>query len=104
MPDGIDSREIAVPVSLEQAGPYLNSMAQTIEDELMTLRNQLQPVLDTWDGENKRNYEVLQQEWNTAADGLLGPEGVLGQVAHAMNITWQNYTDCEWANVKTWKH
>ncbi|MFI7608280.1 WXG100 family type VII secretion target [Micromonospora sp. NPDC049366] len=101
---GIDSREIAVPVDLDQAGPFLNNMAQTIEDELIKLRNLLQPVLDSWDGENKRYYEGLQLEWNVAAEGLLGPQGVLGQIAHAMNVTWQNYTDCEWTNVQTWKH
>lgn len=26
------------------------------------------------------------------ADGLFGPDGVLGRIAHAMNVNWNNYT------------
>ncbi|RKR89420.1 WXG100 family type VII secretion target [Micromonospora pisi] len=101
---GIDSREIAVPLDLEHAGPYINSVAFTISDDLTRLRNQLQPVLDSWSGEAQTYYAGLQNEWNIAAEGLLGPEGVLGQIAQAMNVTWSNYTECEWANVQTWQH
>jgi hypothetical protein len=35
---------------------------------------------------------------------LLGPDGVLGQIAHAMNVNWGNYTEAEWANISGWKH
>jgi hypothetical protein len=45
----------------------------------------------------------LQGEWNLAADGLFGPTGVLGKIAYSLNLSWANYSDCEWANVKTWQ-
>jgi uncharacterized protein YukE len=104
MNNGIDSRHLAVPLDLEHAGPYINSVAQQASDELTQLRNRLQPVLEIWCGDAMDYYSGLQDEWNIAAEGLLGPEGVLGTIAHAMNITWKNYTECEWANVQTWKH
>ncbi|MFF5076585.1 WXG100 family type VII secretion target [Actinoplanes sp. NPDC000266] len=100
----IESSHLRVPVELEDAGTRLNAKAQQIEDELTRLRNELQPILDSWQGQTREYYEGLQNEWNIAAEGLLGQEGVLGQIAQAMRITWQNYTDCEWANVQTWKH
>lgn len=102
--ESIDAREIAVPLDLADAGTYISSMAGSISDELTKLRQQLQPVLDSWSGQTKEYYSGLQTEWNISAEGLLGPEGVLGQIAHAMNVTWDNYTACEWANVQTWQH
>lgn len=102
----IEDRQITVPVDLEHAGPYINGMATTISDELRTLRNNLAPVLDSpmWVGAAQTYYGGLQTEWNIAAEGLFGPEGVLGRIAHAMNLTWGNYVDCEWSNQQTWKH
>jgi hypothetical protein len=47
---------------------------------------------------------VAQQEWNVAAEGLFGPNGILGEIAQAMNVNWGNYTDAEWSNIKTWRH
>ncbi|MEV6007917.1 hypothetical protein AB0M29_13995 [Streptomyces sp. NPDC051976] len=40
----------------------------------------------------------------SAANGLFGPDGVLGRIAHAMDLSWGNYSDAEWSNVSTWKH
>jgi uncharacterized protein YukE len=101
---GVDGREIHVPVDLEHAGPYINGIAAAVSDELKQLRTKLEPILASWSGQAQEGYAGLQDEWNIAAEGLLGPEGVLGQIAHAMNVTWSNYTDCEWANVQTWQH
>jgi uncharacterized protein YukE len=101
---GVDSREIAVPVDLEHAGPYIAGVAETISEKLTRLRGKLEPILGSgWTGHAQAQYAGLQDEWNIAAEGFLGPEGVLGQIAQAMNVTWANYTDCEWANVQSWQ-
>jgi hypothetical protein len=42
-------------------------------------------------------------EWNIAAEGLFGPGGVLGQISSALNLSWNNYSECEWANLRTWR-
>jgi uncharacterized protein YukE len=70
---------------------------------LDALKRKLAPLAEVWDGQAMVEYETLQAEWNTAAEGLFGPSGVLGQIAHALNINWVNYTEAEWSNVKTWQ-
>jgi WXG100 family type VII secretion target len=98
-----DATPIAVPTDLEGAGAYLNGMAATISEELSALWNQLSPLQSTWTGSAATYYAGLQQEWDTAAAGLFAPDGVLGQVAHAMNVNWGNYSNAEADNTKTWQ-
>lgn len=98
-----DSTPIAVPADLEGAGAYINGMASAISDELSSLWNQLSPLQGTWTGSAATYYQGLQEEWNTAAAGLFAPDGVLGQIANAMNVNWGNYSDAEADNTKTWQ-
>jgi hypothetical protein len=93
---------LRVPLELEEAGSRMSTYAATIEGQLNWLKTRLAPLKDHWQGPAQSYYEELQTEWNVAADGLLGPEGVCGDIAMALNLAWNNYTDCEWANVKTW--
>jgi WXG100 family type VII secretion target len=99
----IDSIPIAVPTDLEGVGAWLNQQAGTISDELAALANQLAPLQSTWTGQAATYYEQLQAEWNMAANGLFGPDGVLGQIATAMGVNWNNYSEAEWNNTKTWQ-
>jgi len=99
----IDTSTIMVQDELSGAGAYINGQALTISDELNALKQQLAPLQDFWTGQAAALYESYQQEWNAAALGLFGPDGVLGAIARAMNVTWGNYSDCEWANVQTWQ-
>ncbi|WP_405883132.1 WXG100 family type VII secretion target [Streptomyces sp. NBC_01136] len=101
---GIEGTPIKVPLDLEAAGATINAKAQTITEELHALWSKLQPLEATWMGQAHAYYDGLQQEWNTAAAGLFAPEGVLGQIASAMHVTWGNYADSEAANSATWKH
>jgi WXG100 family type VII secretion target len=103
MPDVAGAR-LVVPAELQAAGTFINGVAAAIEGELSALRNLLMPLEDTWIGAAKTYYQGLQNEWNVAADGLFGPNGVLGQIAQTMNLNWNNYTDTESANVRTWQH
>ncbi|MYS19077.1 WXG100 family type VII secretion target [Streptomyces sp. DvalAA-14] len=100
----IDGSSIVVKDDLSTAGATINGMALQIADELHKLIGQLQPLMDTWTGSAATYYEGLQAEWNFAAEGLLGPNGVLGEIAQAMHVNWANYSEAEWANVQTWKH
>jgi uncharacterized protein YukE len=102
MPD-VSGSMLAVPSNLQGAGTYINGAAALIEGELVALKNQLAPLMESWTGAAQSYYEGLQMEWNVAADGLFGPTGVLGVIAQAMNLNWNNYTDCEWSNVQTWQ-
>ncbi|WCN83233.1 WXG100 family type VII secretion target [Micromonospora sp. LH3U1] len=95
---------LRVPAELELAGQQLNTKATEIVGQLDSLIGKLVPLQDTWEGPAQSYYQGLQNEWNVAADGLFGPTGVLGQIAAAMNVSWNNYADSEWANVRTWKN
>lgn len=101
----IDGTPIFVAEGLSAAGPWLNSQAAICTDDLSALRAQLAPLAEAWTmSQAATYYQGLQQEWNIAAEGLFGPEGVLGQIAHAMNVNWGNYSNAEWSNISTWKH
>jgi WXG100 family type VII secretion target len=102
MADIMNSR-LQVPPELEGAGAMMNRTAATIEGQLITLRGQLVPLEDSWQGPAQDSWHGLQAQWNYAADGLFGPNGVLGAIASALNLSWDNYCDCEWANVRTWR-
>jgi WXG100 family type VII secretion target len=102
MPD-VAGTPLSVPTDLQTAGTQLNSQAQGIVDQLDALKAQLAPLADTWVGPAASYYQPLQAEWNMAAEGLFGPTGVLGQIANALNLAWNNYSECEWANVKGWQ-
>jgi WXG100 family type VII secretion target len=96
------SDNLRVPPELEGAGGKMAGHAATIEGYLNTLKGKLDPLKDYWQGPAQQYYQDLQAEWNAAAEGLLGPTGVCGDISSALNLAWNNYTDCEWANVKTW--
>jgi uncharacterized protein YukE len=95
-----DSIPIGVQHELSTAGATVNAKAQEIADELASLAAYLQTV--PWAGTAAQQYHDLQDEWNSAANGLFGPDGVLGQIAQALDITWGNYSEAEWANTTTW--
>jgi len=101
----VDSAPIFVSEELGNVGPTLNAKALAIADELKKLKDELAPLQDSWrESQAATFYQDMQNEWDIAADGLLGPDGILGQISQAMHINWGNYTEAEWSNVSTWKH
>jgi len=101
----IDGSQIYVGEGLGAAGNWLNAKAETVAGELEALRAKLVPLQDAWTkSQAAAYYQDMQTEWNIGAEGLLGPNGVLGQIAHTMKVNWGNYTDAEWSNISTWKH
>lgn len=99
----IEGSTLRVPPELEFAGGQMATTAQLVDGQLSDLKAKLVPLQDYWQGPAQSYYQEVQAEWNVAAQGLFGPDGVLGSIANALNLTWNNYTDCEWANVRTWK-
>jgi WXG100 family type VII secretion target len=100
----VDSTPIAVQLdSLEEVQYWMNYRASLITEKLSALAAQLDPLQATWSGQTATYYQGLQQEWDTAAAGLFGPDGVLGDIARAMHIVWNNYSTAEWDNSRTWQ-
>ncbi|WP_432990758.1 WXG100 family type VII secretion target [Dactylosporangium sp. CA-233914] len=102
MPD-IAGSTLQVPPELETAGARMSSTATTISDELIALKAMLAPLEAHWTGTAQPYYEALQAQWNNAARELFGPDGVLGDIASALNLAWRNYSECEWVNTRTWR-
>jgi WXG100 family type VII secretion target len=103
-PSAVESTPISVQLdSLEEVQYWLNDRATIIMDKLQNLASQLDPLEATWSGKAQEYYFGLRQEWNTAAAGLLAPDGVLGEIARAMGIVWNNYSQAEWDNARTWQ-
>lgn len=102
---GIDDIPITVTHDLGQAGPYLVGKADHCVDDLNELRRRLAPLAETWTrSQAAAYYQELQAEWDMAAMGLFGPEGLLSQIARAMNINYGNYENAELSNITTWRN
>ncbi|MGW0298618.1 WXG100 family type VII secretion target [Streptomyces anthocyanicus] len=100
-----DDRPIFVGTDLQDADLRINELAGTIEHELEVLRRRLQPMIETWIAKSSSDYQALKANWDTAAVGLFGDEttgGVLGSIAAMMRVNWNNYSEAEEANRKTW--
>ncbi|MFF2524087.1 WXG100 family type VII secretion target [Streptomyces liangshanensis] len=101
---GFDDVQILVTHELGTAGPTLTNRADECVDELNALKARLAPLADSWTRSQAASfYQEKQAEWDTAALGLFGPEGILAQIAHAMNVNYGNYADAELSNISTWR-
>ncbi|MFI7354878.1 WXG100 family type VII secretion target [Streptomyces avidinii] len=100
----VDGTPIYVGEGLAAAGGWLNARAGEVSGELQGLKSQLIPLADSWrESHAATYYQDMQNEWDLAANGLFGPDGVLGRIAHAMHVNWNNYSDAEWSNMSTWR-
>ncbi|MER5455601.1 MULTISPECIES: WXG100 family type VII secretion target [unclassified Micromonospora] len=102
MTDSMGSR-IRVPPELEFAGARLKSTADELVDMLATLKAKLVPLEESWVGEAREEYVGLQGQWNAGANGLFGVDGALGDIANAANLAWNNYSEAEFSNLRTWR-
>jgi WXG100 family type VII secretion target len=103
----VDGVELHVSPELESAPNQIRAAAETLREELDGLRNDLQPMLDHWQGQTKNMFEPYQEEWNAAAKNLFDPDpeiGHLGAVAQALQEIWDHYVETEQGNAQTWKH
>ncbi|WP_306204564.1 WXG100 family type VII secretion target [Actinoplanes sp. RD1] len=99
----VANSNLRVPAELELAGQQLQAKATLILEQLDALRAKLAPLQDTWQGPAWSYYQDLQNQWNMAAEGLFGENGILGHIASAVNVSWNNYVVSESDNVRTWK-
>jgi WXG100 family type VII secretion target len=103
-PSAIESTPIQVQFeTLGEVQGTLNSRAIAIADQLSALARQLDPLEETWTGATATYFEGLKQEWNTSAAGLFAPDGVLGDIAKAMGLVFDNCSQAEWDNMRTWQ-
>ena len=114
-----DNGQILVGLPLGEAGNNVRNRAAAISTELDALKKRLEPIFalgaptstaatgTAWSGDGQQSYAPYQMAWNNAATGLFGDgdpthPGVLGQIAHLLDVCWINYCNNEQAIVKGW--
>jgi hypothetical protein len=107
MPD-IESSNLQVPAELADAGPHIRTVSANLASELDILQKKLAPLAQTWTGNAYQYFTGLQQEWNLASlglwgDGSQGNMGLLPFIAHALDVSFENYMNAEHANMTTWR-
>lgn len=95
-----DALPITVQAELGAAGHTIRGHADTMWGELIRLRADIDDILAHWRGGANQYFVDLKGEWDFAANGLFND--VLGQIAAAMDVNWNNYQETEFANVRTW--
>jgi len=58
------------PEYLSDASRNLTTGAQTIDDTLATLRGQIAPLAESWQGAAQAQFQSLWVEWENSAKGL----------------------------------
>ncbi|MGC4879750.1 hypothetical protein ACLQ26_26220 [Micromonospora sp. DT43] len=76
-------------------GSAIKALAADVADRLAMLRDELEPTRARWSGIH--DYLGPADEWTIAADGLLGPNGVLGMVSDALEITLPDLVAVGWS-------
>jgi hypothetical protein len=107
---GVEDSDLHVPTELGDAGPYVRKIAGTVMQQLSTLKNQLVPLQATWHDPGfgaSSWFEGLELEWRMSAMGLFGDEtsgnpGILGDIAHRLDVSWYNYVTTQQTNTKQW--
>ncbi|MEV6598531.1 WXG100 family type VII secretion target [Actinoplanes sp. NPDC051346] len=107
MPDILSSR-LQVPTELENAGNSVRTISNGLAMELNDLRAKLAPLQESWTGQAYTYFTGLEQQWNLASVGLWGDGtatnvGLLPFIAHALDKVYENYSNAEASNVKTWQ-
>ena len=92
-----------VGTELESMGGVLLGKAEGIDQDLAGLLIKLEALQDFWVSPAASEFAPYFANWSNAARDMFGPDGILGQVANALNVSWNNYTECEGANVKGWQ-
>jgi uncharacterized protein YukE len=101
-----DSLPIVVRAGLSDAGPTIVNRADDCIDRLNELKRRLTPLAESWTRSQAAGYyQERQVEWDQAATGLFDPQtGILGEIARALNISYQNSADAELSNIQTWNN
>ncbi|MEV6636905.1 hypothetical protein AB0M54_39835 [Actinoplanes sp. NPDC051470] len=84
----------ATDADLAAAGQAITALAADVAARLAELRAALEPTRAVWCGGGV-DLEPMD-EWTIAVDGLLGPDGVLGQISRATATTWPAFPGAGW--------
>jgi hypothetical protein len=76
----------------------LKDGATAIIGELHRLKRRLAPLQVAWCAADPDRFAGLKNEWDIAAEGLLGSSGVLGHLARTMDLEWTSHRAAMWGS------
>lgn len=77
-----------------EVGQAIDALAGKVAQRLIELRRELGPSSGPWAGTGvDLDPEV---EWTLAADGILGPDGILGLISGAIRYERPGHVDAGW--------
>jgi len=82
------------PVLLSAADSCASNVKR-LSGDLDGLKQRLQPLLSTWDGDAKQAYYTRQSQWESAANDL---RDLLGQIERALRASAEKMQSREAAN------
>lgn len=83
-------------VDLAGLSQAIDSLAAGVAQRLTGLRRELEPARGLWTGPGVALDPV--DEWTLAADGILGPDGVLSLISGAIRHEWPGYAGAGWSD------
>ncbi|WFE25480.1 hypothetical protein O7623_19035 [Solwaraspora sp. WMMD791] len=94
--DGADTAPPAPPAELADLAQAIDVLAAGVARRLTDLRHELEPTRVLW----TRGRVDLDPavEWTLAADGILGPDGILGLISEAIRADWPGYPGAGWSD------
>jgi 6 kDa early secretory antigenic target len=96
MPDG----EIKVSfAAVEEAGANIRSSFSKMVQELDTLKQQLAPMAEAYEGQARDAWNAVQTDWNKAQEEL---NQVLSSIGTAVAQAAQDYRETEGGVSKLW--
>ena len=94
------SGEIHVQFEALQAGQQgINKTYQSLVATLDQLESDLQPMINTWDGEAQQSYLQSKKQWDEAAAAL---SQVLSNISTAVGQAHDNYRSAESSARANW--
>jgi ESAT-6 family protein len=85
--------------AIEEGAANITSTSQKMDGELDTLRSQLAPLREAYQGASKEAWDAVQQSWNTAQEEL---NQVLASIGTATRQAGQDYQETEGNVGKLW--
>lgn len=86
---------------MQRAGGHVQSVNQTVQGELSTLRSQLAPLAGMWRGAAATQFTQLMARWDTSAGQLNEALRTIGERIHGNASTYQQAEDEQLASMSS---
>jgi WXG100 family type VII secretion target len=82
---------------MQAAANHVAEVNQSVQGQLLSLRNQLAPLAGAWKGQAASAFQVLMQRWDTDARNLNEALNSIGEQIRGSGTTYAQADDAEQA-------